>query len=71
MHHVRVTDRDIDLQAGKSVYEGYSDGFELLARYFADLAASWRRWTVETVVALDVGEQLSQAARDIASVVRS
>lgn len=103
-----VTVRDKDLQAGKSVYEGYSDGFELLARFFDDLAAGWRGWTgervyesiehdlrivathdghvrlrvrlwqsadpdgwtVETVIALDAGEQLSQAARDIASVVR-
>jgi hypothetical protein len=105
---LEVNVRDKDLQAGKSVYEGYSDGFELLARFFEDLAASWRGWigervyesiehdlrlvathdghvrlrvrlwqsadpdgwTVETVVALDAGEQLSQAARDIASLVR-
>lgn len=104
-----VTIRDKDLHAQKSVYEGYSDGFELLARFFDDLAAYWRGWTgervyesiehdlrivathdghvrlrvrlwqsddpdgwtLETVVVLDAGEQLSQAARDIASVVRS
>ena len=44
-----VTIRDQDLQAGKSVYEGYSDGFEGLARFFDDLAASWRGWTGERV----------------------
>jgi hypothetical protein len=104
-----VTIRDVDLEAGKSVYEGYSDGFEHLARFFDDLATSWRGWsgerayesiehdlrivathdghvrlhvrlwqsddpdgwTVETVVTLEAGEQLSQAAKDISSLVRT
>ena len=42
-----VTVRDMDLEAGKSVYEGYTDGFEQLARFFEDLAASWRGWSGE------------------------
>lgn len=44
-----VTVRDVDLQAGKSVYEGYTDGFELLARFFEDLAAEWRGWKGERI----------------------
>jgi len=44
-----VTIRDVDLQAGKSVYEGYSDGFEQLARFFDELAQSWRGWSGEPV----------------------
>ena len=104
-----VTIRDVDLEAGKSVYEGYTDGFERLARFFDDLAASWRGWTgeriyesiehdlrlvathdghvrlrlrlwqstdpdgwmVETAVKIDAGEQLSQAAKDVSSVLRA
>ncbi len=42
-----VTIRDVDLEAGKSVYEGYTDGFEQLVRFFEDLAASWRGWSGE------------------------
>jgi Family of unknown function (DUF6228) len=42
-----VTIRDVDLEARKSVYEGYTDGFEQLVRFFEDLAASWRGWRGE------------------------
>lgn len=42
-----VSIRDLDLKAGKSVYEGYTDGFEQLARFFEELAASWRGWSGE------------------------
>ena len=42
-----VSIRGWDLKAGKSVYEGYADGFEQLARFFEDLAASWRGWSGE------------------------
>ena len=39
-----VTIRDVGLTAGHAVYEGYSDGYGLLAAFFAELAASWRGW---------------------------
>jgi len=42
-----VSIRDVDLKAGKSVYEGYTDGFEQLARFFEDLVVSWRGWSGE------------------------
>jgi hypothetical protein len=104
-----VSIRDVDVEAGKSVYEGYTDGFEQLVRFFEDLADSWRGWsgervyesiehdlrivathdghvrlrvrlwqstdpdgwTLETTVRLDAGEQLSQAAKDMAALVRA
>lgn len=100
--------RDVDLEAGRTVYEGYSDGFESLAAFFEELADAWRGWpgertyesiehdlrivathdghvrlkvrlwqstdpdgwTVEAALSLEPGEQLSQAARDIAELVR-
>ncbi len=103
-----VAIRDVD-QAAKSVYAGYVDGFEGLARFFEDLASSWRGWhgerayesiehdlrivathdghvrlrvrlwqstdpdgwAVETAIRLDAGEQLNQAAKDIAATVRA
>jgi hypothetical protein len=39
-----VAIRDVDLTAGREVYEGYGNGFESLAAFFEDLAASWRGW---------------------------
>jgi Family of unknown function (DUF6228) len=103
-----ITIRDADLEAGRDVYEGYSNGFEPLAAFFEELAESWRGWQgeriyesiehdlrivathdghvrlkirlwqstdpdgwiAETTLRLEAGEQLSQAARDIAAMVR-
>jgi len=103
-----MTIRDAELEAGRDVYEGYSNGFEPLAAFFEELAESWRGWQgeriyesiehdlrivathdghvrlkvrlwqstdpdgwmVETTLRLEAGEQLSQAARDIAAMVR-
>lgn len=42
-----VTIRDVDLEAGKSVYDGYADGFEGLAAFFEGMAESWRGWSGE------------------------
>ena len=37
------------LSASRQVYAGWHEGFEILARYFDDLAASWRGWEGERV----------------------
>ena len=42
-----VAIRDVDLTAGRSVYAGYSEGFGLLAAFFAELATDWRGWKGE------------------------
>jgi hypothetical protein len=103
-----VTIRDAGLEAGLTVYGGYSEGIEPLAAFFEELAESWRGWpgertcesiehdlrivathdghvrlkvrlrqstdpdgwTAEAALSLEPGEQLSQAARDIAELVR-
>jgi Family of unknown function (DUF6228) len=44
-----ITIRDADLEAGRDVYEGYSNGFESLATFFEELAESWRGWQGERI----------------------
>jgi hypothetical protein len=75
-----VTIRDNGLEAGRDVYEGYSNGFESLAAFFEELAESekvllWQStdpdgWKVKTTSRLEAGEQLSRAAQGIAALVR-